>query len=114
MNKHTTRFIAATASIGIAVIVAAVWQWQSQDLLRFTAYLIIALLASGLKVTLPGINGTMSVNFLFILLGVLELSFSETMIIGCAATLAQCFYKMSRPTKSVRVLFNVCSMMAPA
>jgi diguanylate cyclase (GGDEF)-like protein/putative nucleotidyltransferase with HDIG domain len=114
MNRNTTRFITATAIVGIAVIVAAIWQWQSQDLLRFGAYLIIALLASGLKVVLPGINGTMSVNFLFILLGVLELSFSETVIIGCAATLVQCFYKMSRPTKAARVLFNVCSMMAPA
>jgi diguanylate cyclase (GGDEF)-like protein/putative nucleotidyltransferase with HDIG domain len=114
MNKQTSCFIAATALIGIAVIFTAIWQWQSQDLLRFTAYLAIALVASGLKVVLPGINGTMSVTFLFILLGVLELSFSETVIIGCAATLVQCFYKMSRPTKSVRVLFNVCSMMAPA
>src|SRR5689334_21953651 len=114
MTKQAKAFIAVTAAMGIAVIFSAVWNWQSQDLLRFTAYLGIALLASGLKVVLPGINGTMSVNFLFILLGVLELSFSETVVIGCAATLVQCFYKMNRPTKTVRVLFNVCSMMAPA
>ena len=114
MNKQTNCFIAATAMIGIAVIFTAIWRWESQDLLRFTAYLAIALLTSGLKVVLPGINGTMSVSFLFILLGVLELSFSETVIIGCAATLVQCLYKMKRPTKSVRVLFNVCSAIAPA
>jgi diguanylate cyclase (GGDEF)-like protein/putative nucleotidyltransferase with HDIG domain len=114
MNKQTNCFIAATAMIGIVVVFAAVWRWESQDLLRFTAYLAIAILTSGLKVVLPGINGTMSVSFLFILLGVLELSFSETVIIGCAATLVQCFYKMKRPTKSVRVLFNVCSAIAPA
>jgi diguanylate cyclase (GGDEF)-like protein/putative nucleotidyltransferase with HDIG domain len=114
MNKQTNCFIAATAVIGIAVIFTAILHWQSQDLLRFTAYLGIALLTAGLKVVLPGINGTMSVSFLFILLGVLELSFSETVIIGCAATLVQCFYKMQRPTKSVRVLFNVCSAIAPA
>ena len=114
MNKQTNLFVAATSLIGIAVIITAIAHWQSQDLLRFTAYLAIALLTAGLKVVLPGINGTMSVSFLFILLGVLELSFSETVIIGCAATLVQCFYKMKRPTKSVRVLFNVCSAIAPA
>src|SRR5437868_15076604 len=109
MNKQTNVFIAATSMIGIAVILTAIGHWQSQDLVRFTAYLAIALVTSGLKVVLPGINGTMSVSFLFILIGVLELSFSETVVIGCAATLVQCFYKMKRPTKSVRVLFNVCS-----
>ena len=31
----------------------------------------------------------MSVNFLFILLGVLELSLPETLVIGCTATLVQ-------------------------
>ena len=77
--------------IGIAVILTAIGHWQSQDLVRFTAYLAIALVTSGLKVVLPGINGTMSVSFLFILIGVLELSFSETVVIGCAATLVQCF-----------------------
>ena len=60
--------------------------WQSQDLMRFACYLAVALLASGLKVQLPGIDGTMSVNFFFILLGVLELSLPETLVIGCTAT----------------------------
>ena len=43
-----------------------------------------------LKIQLPGIDGTMSVNFLFILLGVVELSLPETLVLGCTATLAQC------------------------
>ena len=54
--------------------------------MRFFCYLAVAVLASGLKVQLPGIDGTMSVNFLFILLGVLELSLPETLVIGCTAT----------------------------
>ena len=62
-------FIAATSSIGIAVTVAALAHWHSSDPLRFLCFLAIALLVSGFKVDLPGIDGSMSVNFVFILLG---------------------------------------------
>jgi hypothetical protein len=41
----------------------------SRDPLKFLCYLVIALVASRLKVNLPGITGTMSVNFLFLPLG---------------------------------------------
>ena len=67
----------------------------------------IAILASRLKVSLPGITGTLSVNFLFILIGVLELSFAETLILGAASMLAQCFYP-ERP-RAIQVTFNVCA-----
>jgi diguanylate cyclase (GGDEF)-like protein/putative nucleotidyltransferase with HDIG domain len=114
MNKRAKAFIALTTVFGALAMLLALSQWQSQDPIRFFAYLGITLIASGLTVALPGINGSMSVTFLFILLGILELTLAETMAIGCAATLLQCFTKMNRPTTGVRVLFNVCGMMAPA
>jgi diguanylate cyclase (GGDEF)-like protein/putative nucleotidyltransferase with HDIG domain len=114
MNKWAKAFIAVTTVPGALLMFLAFAQWNSQDPVRFIAYLGITLLASNLTVVLPGINGSMSVTFLFILLGILELSLPETMAIGCAATLLQCFTKMNRPTTGVRVLFNVCGMMAPA
>jgi len=80
---------------------------RSENPLKFLCYLIIALAASRLKVNLPGITGTMSVNFLFLLLGVLELSFAETMALGCAAAVVQCFDR-ARPNP-IQVTFNVCS-----
>ena len=74
LSIQTKVFIGVTASLGVVVLGFAFLHWQSQDLPRFLSYLAVAVLASGLKVQLPGIDGTMSVNFLFILLGVLELS----------------------------------------
>src|SRR4249920_3092433 len=79
----------------------------SKNIAQFICYLLIAILASRLKVNLPGITGTMSVNFLFILLGVLELSFAETLILGTAAILVQCFYR-DRPSP-IQVTFNLCA-----
>ena len=92
MSKRATLFIGVTAAIGVSVFAYALAHWQNTGLERFACYLIIAVLSSGLKIQLPGIDGTMSVNFLFILLGVLELSLPETLIVGCTATLVQCLW----------------------
>jgi diguanylate cyclase (GGDEF)-like protein/putative nucleotidyltransferase with HDIG domain len=80
---------------------------SSKNIAEFICYLGIAILASRLKVNLPGITGTLSVNFLFILIGVLELSFTETLILGAISMLAQCMYP-TRP-RAMQVTFNVCA-----
>lgn len=81
--------------------------WHSSDPIKFACYLIAALLASSLKVSLPGIEGTLSVNFLFTLLGILEMSLAETLLIGLASTLAQFYWKPARQLKLIQLVFNL-------
>jgi putative nucleotidyltransferase with HDIG domain len=100
-------FIAGMCLAGCACFGLAFAHWQSSDPLKFSCYLIAALLASSLKVTLPGIEGTLSVNFLFTLLGILELSLPETLAIGLASTLAQFYWKPARQLKQVQLVFNL-------
>jgi len=114
LSLQTKVFIGTTALIGAVVLGYGFGHWQSQDPRRFVCYLVVAVMASGLKVQLPGIDGTMSVNFLFILLGVLELSLPETLVIGCTASLAQSVWQLRGRLDPIKVLFNVCGMMANA
>src|ERR1700732_3536626 len=114
MSTGTKLFVGITASLGMVVLCSALAHWQSADLSRFLCYLAVAVLASGLKVQLPGIDGTMSVNFLFILLGVMELSLPETLVIGCSATLVQSVWQARSRPDPVKVLFNIFGMMATA
>ena len=114
MSIRTRLFIGATAALGMWALATALWHWQSVDLTRFVCYLLVAVLASGLKIQLPGIDGNMSVNFLFILLGVLELNLPETLVLGCTATLAQCLFGTRQKPVPTKVVFNVFSMMANA
>jgi len=108
MRAAPRAFIATVVSCGLAVLIyAAILHGKSQNPVKFFCYLAIAVAASRLKVNLPGITGTMSVNFLFVLAGVLELSIQETMALGCAAVLVQCL-SVERP-RPVQVAFNVCS-----
>jgi diguanylate cyclase (GGDEF)-like protein/putative nucleotidyltransferase with HDIG domain len=114
MSTRARLFIGATAALGAWALVHALWHYQSTDVARFFCYLLVAVLASSLKIQLPGIDGTMSVNFLFILLGILELSLPETLLLGCTATLAQCLVGTRQKLVPIKIVFNVFSMMANA
>ena len=107
MSAAARFFIAVVVLCGTTALTYSVLHGRSQNPLKFLCYLLIALAASRLKVRLPGITGTMSVNFLFLLLGVLELSLSEAMVLGCAAVAVQCFDR--NRANPIQVAFNVCS-----
>jgi diguanylate cyclase (GGDEF)-like protein/putative nucleotidyltransferase with HDIG domain len=100
-------FIGAVIIAGTAILIYGGIHQSSKNIAQFICYMGIAILASRLKVNLPGITGTLSVNFLFILVGVLELSFTETLILGAASMLAQCLYP-ERP-HAIQVTFNICA-----
>ena len=100
-------FIALFTLAGLAIMSEGLWRWQSTEPVRFACYLLVAMLASGLKVSLPGITGTMSVNFFFILIGIIDLSFSETLVIGAAAALVQCLWHSRQRPRTIQILFNL-------
>jgi putative nucleotidyltransferase with HDIG domain len=102
-------YIGAMAAAGAAILCHAAVRWQSQDAVRFMAFGVIALLSSTLKVTLPGVPGTLSTNFVFVLIGVSQLSLSETLAISSLAIITQCVFRAHR-LRAVQTLFNVASV----
>jgi len=114
MPMRARLYIAITAVAGTLVLGNALVHWQSHDPIRFVCYLLIAAMAGTMKVRLPGIEGTMSVHFLMVLLGIMELSLPETLLIGCIAALVQTVWKLNQRPKPVRVIFNVLSMTVNA
>src|ERR1035441_5408621 len=114
MPNRAKVFIALTAITGAGILGIASFNWHSANLLKFFCYLLIALFASTMKVKLPGLDSTMSVHFLFVLLGVLELSLAETLVIACMAALIQSVWKNRQRSEAIKVLFNVLSNTASA
>ena len=100
-------FIGLVIAIGTASLLQAAIHQSSKNIAQFICYLGVAVLASRLRVTLPGITGTLSVNFLFILVGIAELSYSEAMTLGAISMLAQTLYP-NRPN-AIQLTFNVCA-----
>jgi len=102
-------YIALMTGLGATVLWAAAMNWETPDLMKFAGFLLIAVLCSGMRIKMPGLTGTLSLNFLFVLFGVLELSPSETIVMGAVITLIQCYWKRQR-TQTLKVLFNVSAM----
>ncbi len=110
-------YIAGMAFAAVLCFTLSFFYWHSSDPIKFVCYLIAALLASSFKVSLPGIEGTLSMNFLFTLVGILEMSLPETLLIGLVSTLAQFYWRPARRLKLVQLVFNlshvtVCSAAA--
>jgi PAS domain S-box-containing protein len=103
-------FIAVILSLGTLAIARGIEAWSLDDPVRFLCYLLLAIPASCLKVRLPGITGTMSVFFLFLLAGIVELGISETLIIGTTCALVQCFWRTSVRPRPIQVLFSVANI----
>ena len=103
-------YVGAVSTVGAIVTVFALTQWTPNNLTRALCFLVVSAIASALKVTLPTITGTMSVNFLFILIGIVELDFPSTLIIGCTGSLIQCLWKSKTKPKPFQVIFNTGAM----
>ncbi len=110
MSHNSKLYISCVITAGCAVIAMACAQWNSQDPRRFLAYLMLAMVAATLKVRLPGMTGTYSLNFLFILLGVATLSFSEAVLIGAASSIVQCLWNAKQRPSAIQMLFNVANI----
>jgi putative nucleotidyltransferase with HDIG domain len=83
---------------------------ENRDWLHFFVYLLAILLSSGMKVALPKTEGTMCVNFPFILLGILQLSPLQAVILAVSSVVAQCQFRVVKPFTLIQILFNVANV----
>jgi diguanylate cyclase (GGDEF)-like protein/putative nucleotidyltransferase with HDIG domain len=112
MKKPAVAYIACIIVAGFAVLARDLSQWQAESLPRLLVYALITWLGSLLKVRLPGITGTMSVYFLFLLVGLTQSSLAEILVVGMGAVILQCYWSAKRRPLPVQVLFNLASTAA--
>src|SRR5580704_15771842 len=103
-------YIGMVILAGAASVTYSLLHWHTQDWPRYLFYCGIALVASRMKVALPGVNGTLSMNFLFVLIGISDLSLGETMVMGCMGMVVQSVFNTRQRPRPIQVLFSVASM----
>jgi len=109
MVSRANIFIAVVIAVGWLELARNVLFWRPDDLARFLVYLVISLLVSGLKLRLPGVTGTISVCFVFVLIGIASLSLPQVLLAGCSAVLVQYFWQSTKKLRLVQMLFNIAS-----
>ncbi len=105
MRIQARIYIALVVLLGLTCLATADWRMDHRSV--FICYLVICIFTSGMKVNLPGILGTMSVSFLFVLLGIQDLGAGQTMLIGCAGALVQCVWRPKNGFRLVQTTFSV-------
>ncbi|HTV16215.1 MAG TPA: HD domain-containing phosphohydrolase [Acidobacteriaceae bacterium] len=92
---------------------ASLWSVHAQPGRRWmelAAYLLAILISSNMKVPMPKSNGTMSVNFPFILLGIVQLSPGQAALLAVASVVAQCRFRVVKAFTLVQILFNIANV----
>jgi hypothetical protein len=103
-------FVALVVIAGLLVLGDAVLNAQSMPTARFVAFLLVACVASRLKIKLPGLTGTMSVNLPFILVAAAEMHTAEALAVGFISTFIQCLAK-GKKFNLVQTAFSCSTIM---
>jgi len=105
-------FVALIVISGLLVLGDAVLNAKQVPIAKFLAFLFIACVAARLRIKLPGVTGTMSVNLPFILVAAAQMNTAEALAIGFISTFFQCLAK-GKKFNGVQVAFN-CSAITLA
>lgn len=105
-NRTLHLYVGLAALAGIAALGASAFHWQCASAPALLAYFALALVASGVKLRLPGLTGTVSLGFVAVLDGVALMSLSETVVVVTAAALMQQLWNAAQRPQPIQVVFN--------
>jgi putative nucleotidyltransferase with HDIG domain len=94
-------------ALGTATLLGAMANWHSSDPVRLVSFAVAAVLGSLLKLRLPGVGGLISVSALFVLIGIVNLSLPEALLVGFLSMLVQCTWRMANRPTLLQTAFNV-------
>jgi hypothetical protein len=103
-------YIALIVVSGLLLLGEAVRRVQTLPSAGFILLLALATLASRLRVKLPGVTGSMSMNLPFVLLAVALTGTAEALIVGFVSTFAQSLPREMRKLNWTQIAFNCCAL----
>jgi hypothetical protein len=103
-------FVIVAVMSGVLLLGLAPFHWDSQNPARFISYLALAVVASTLKIPLPGARGTFSPGFVLLLAAIMEMSFGEVVAMAAVVGTVQVLWRSARRPMLAQVLFNPASL----
>jgi diguanylate cyclase (GGDEF)-like protein/putative nucleotidyltransferase with HDIG domain len=113
MPNRAKIYISLVLALGCASLILPLLplaQFQGADQWIFWAYFLLTVCTSGLKVRLPTVFATLSVNFLFILVGIVYFTLPQAVVLGAAGTIVQCLWRARVRPKLVQIAFSTSSI----
>lgn len=99
-------------AIGVLLFTLACIFWKSPDPYHYGCIVLLASAASGFTISMPGISGSLTANFLFILYALVAFSWQETVVMASFLAMMQSLTHLSRikqwsRLRAVQTAFNV-------
>lgn len=107
MNWRARLFLAFVIVAGCCMMVAELSRWTSAHPLAYFCYLAVALAAFRIKIGLPGSSTAVPLFVVFVLVGIVEWSLPETLVLGSAATLCEYMRQARHSRLTSQLLFSV-------
>lgn len=104
-------FIITVILLGAGILWIGLRGHTPDDLGLFSCFLLLAALGSGLQLNLPGVPGTMSVIFLFVLVAVQELSLGQVLLMSCMGAIVESVWSAKTRPMLIQVVFSASSMV---
>ena len=99
---------------GAALLAGAIVRWSPPRPSSLLVYLLFTVLVSWVKLRLPGMEGTFSVNFVVLLFGVTHFTLPETVLAASLGAVIQTTCNTRNRPTVVQVLFNIANFTLSA
>ncbi len=99
-------FIAAVGLAGLTGMALTFHGWTPEPQPRYIVYLLLSLATSRMRVSFPGVEGSISSSFVLIALSLMDLAPPQTLFIAIASAAVQTNWQSKGSVKLVRLFFN--------
>lgn len=106
MPQGAKAYLWVVVLAGAACLAAGILTWSSPQPLHLVFYVPVIVLASALKAPLPGVAGTISLSFVIILCGVIDLAHAEVAVAAALAALIQSWWHSRYKPVAAQLVFN--------
>src|SRR5260370_29066571 len=110
MLQNRKIYLTVFATLGFFVLAGAFADSRPIDATRFLAYFALAVTASFLKVSMPAIAGNLSFNFFFVLIGILDLTLPQTLMIGATSVLVESLLRQKTRPSLLQGMFGLSNI----
>jgi diguanylate cyclase (GGDEF)-like protein/putative nucleotidyltransferase with HDIG domain len=113
INARIYLLAVVAGGLTLAASTLAGWHPAPAEMGRLAVFVAAGVLTSGFKVNLPGLFCTLSMNYVFIIAGLLDLNLQSGLVIGLCSVMGQVFLRAKLKPKWEHALFNVAAISFP-
>ncbi|HEY7392108.1 MAG TPA: HD domain-containing phosphohydrolase [Bryobacteraceae bacterium] len=109
MSAGAKALLWSVIAAGATCLLFSLSQWNCTDYTRFFTLLLVAVIASQIKLGVPGASATLTATLLIVFIAIVELSLGEAVVIALASAAVQVYWRAKKRPRLIHLLFNAAN-----